>query len=126
MRSLVLPPKCINLLKRFIKQREIRFSLQDSKRPKGLRLFDFFPNKAHLDALLSRFILPCIHSFTHTPFEALLEAESVSNRVFPLVLVGFIQQLIIREFVHDGFVDAVERKSSVGTRLDRQHDHGGV
>ena len=82
--------------------------------------------KAHLDALLSRFILPCIHSFTHTPFEALLEAESVSNRVFPLVLVGFIQQLIIREFVHDGFVDAVERKSSVGTRLDRQHDHGGV
>ena len=35
---------CINFPKRFIKQREIRFSLQDSKRPKGLRLFDFFPN----------------------------------------------------------------------------------
>ena len=44
MRSLILPPKCINFPKRFIKQREIRFSLQDSKRPKGLRLFDFFPN----------------------------------------------------------------------------------
>ena len=45
MRSPILPPKCTNFLKRFIKQREIRFSLQDSKRPKGLRLFDFFPNK---------------------------------------------------------------------------------
>ena len=44
MRSPILPQKCINFLKRLIKQREIRFSLQDSKRPKGLRLFDFFPN----------------------------------------------------------------------------------
>ena len=43
MRSLILPQKCINFPKRFIKQREIRFSLQDSKRPKGLCLFDFFP-----------------------------------------------------------------------------------
>ena len=44
MRSPVLLPKCSNFLKRFIKQREIRFSLQDSKRLKGLRLFNFFPN----------------------------------------------------------------------------------
>ena len=44
MRSLILPEKCTNLPKRLIKQREIRFPLQDSKRPKGLRLFDFFPN----------------------------------------------------------------------------------
>ena len=45
MRSPILPEKCTNLLKRLIKQGEIRFSLQDSKRPKGLRLFDFFPNE---------------------------------------------------------------------------------
>ena len=45
MRRLILVPKCINFLIRFIKQREIHFSLQDSKRLKGLRLFDFFPNK---------------------------------------------------------------------------------
>ena len=45
MRNLVLPPKYTNFLKRLRKQREICFSLQDSKRPKGLRLFDFFPNK---------------------------------------------------------------------------------
>ena len=44
MRSPVLPEKCINLPKRLIKQREIRFSLQDSKR---LRLFDFFPNNIY-------------------------------------------------------------------------------
>ena len=44
MRSLIWPPKLINFLKRFMRQREIQKILQDSKRPKGLRLFDFFPN----------------------------------------------------------------------------------
>ena len=53
MRSLILPPKCSNFLIRFINQREIRFSLLDSKRPKGLRLFDFFPN--YLGYLFFRF-----------------------------------------------------------------------
>ena len=42
MRSPILPEKCINFPKRLIKQREICFPLQDSKRPKGLCLFDFF------------------------------------------------------------------------------------
>ena len=44
MRSPILPPKCINFPKRFMRKREIQKTLQDSKRPKGLRLFDFFPN----------------------------------------------------------------------------------
>ena len=44
MRSIIQPPKLTNLLKRFMRKREIQQTLQDSKRPKGLRLFDFFPN----------------------------------------------------------------------------------
>ena len=44
MRSPILPPKCINFPKRFMRKREIQKTLQDSKRSKGLRLFDFFPN----------------------------------------------------------------------------------
>ena len=44
MRNLIWPQKLINFLKRFIRKREIQKTLQDSKRPKGLRLFDFFHN----------------------------------------------------------------------------------
>ncbi len=45
MRSPIWPQKLINFLKRPMRKREIHKTLQDSKRPKGLRLFDFFPNK---------------------------------------------------------------------------------
>ena len=41
MRSIIQPQKLINFLKRFMRKREIQKTLQDSKRPEGLRLFDF-------------------------------------------------------------------------------------
>ena len=44
MRSIIWPQKLTNFFKRFMRKREIQKTLQDSKRPKGLRLFDFFPN----------------------------------------------------------------------------------
>ena len=45
MHSTIWPQKLTNFLKRLMRKREIRKTLQDSKRPKGLRLFDFFPNQ---------------------------------------------------------------------------------
>ena len=44
MRSPIWPPKLTNFHKRPMRKREIQKTLQDSKRPKRLRLFDFFPN----------------------------------------------------------------------------------
>ena len=40
----IQPQKLANFLKRFMRKREIQTTLQDTKRPMGLRLFDFFPN----------------------------------------------------------------------------------
>ena len=67
MRSLVLPPKCSNFLKRFMRKREIQKTLQDSKRPKGLRLFDFFPNNGKWGKWRAHFIEAPWPNFCHGP-----------------------------------------------------------
>jgi len=54
--------------------------------------------------------------------EALVEAEVVTYRVLPTLLV----LAVIRKVANDELVDAVERQTLVGAAADRHHDHGVV
>jgi len=54
--------------------------------------------------------------------EALVEAQIVSDRVLPALLV----LAVVREVADDELVNAVERQTLVGAAADRHHDHGIV
>lgn len=54
--------------------------------------------------------------------KALIEAEVVSNGVLPSLLVV----AIVREVLHDVFVDSIESQSFLGALSDGQHDEGIV
>ena len=54
--------------------------------------------------------------------EALVEAEVVSDRVLPALLV----LAVVREVTDDELVNAVERQTLVRAAADRHHDHSVV
>lgn len=54
--------------------------------------------------------------------KALVEAEIVTDRVLPALLV----LTVIREVLHDVLIDAVECQSFLGTLSNRQHDESIV
>lgn len=54
--------------------------------------------------------------------ETLIQAQVVSNRILPALLV----LLVVRKVFHDILVDAVKRESFLGTAADGHHDEGIV
>ena len=54
--------------------------------------------------------------------EALVEAEVVSDGVLPALLVA----LVVREVLHDEFVDLAESHALLGAAADGHHDEGVV
>ena len=65
MRRTIQPQKLTNFLKRFMRKRKIEKTLRDSKRPKGLRLFNVFPNhKNKLITDMKMVINPILYHFS--------------------------------------------------------------
>ena len=102
MRSLVLPPKCSNFPKRFMRKREIHKTLQDSKRPKGLRLFDFFPKyETHVHEL-HKHTHRHTHMHTHTPLTHPHPQKEKRNKKSQRYQVDFYDSDSVTEHARDG------------------------